>query len=174
MNREEAKKILEEVKILDDSMYQYNKTYLQALDMAIKALERQPCEDCISREEALKNQFTAYDHAGVEYKVILAEMLKILPSVQPKAKTEWIPIKTRPLTEEEKTEMGTESDYMYDCPLPENGEEVEVTTHLGDVTMDIFCRESGGCYFENYCDDGDVLAWRHKPEPYKEGGEGKG
>lgn len=81
--------------------------------------------------------------------------------------SEWIPIKTKPLTEKEKEEMGTESDYMYDCPLPDDGEEVEITTHLGDVTMDIFCRESGGCYFENYCDDGEVLAWRHKPEPYK-------
>lgn len=86
----------------------------------------------------------------------------------------WIPIKTRPLTEEEKAEMGTESDYMYDCPLPDDGEEVEITTHLGDVTMDIFCRESGGCYFENYCDEGEVLAWRHKPEPYKAESEDKG
>ncbi len=79
----------------------------------------------------------------------------------------WIPIKTRPLTEKEKAEMGTESDYMYDCPLPDDGEEVEITTYLGDVTLDVFCRESDGCYFETYCDDGDVLAWRHKPEPYK-------
>lgn len=83
-------------------------------------------------------------------------------------KYEWIPIKTRPLTEEEKAEMGTESPYMYDCPLPDDGEEVEVTTYLGDVTLDVFCRDSSdGCYFEHYCDDGEVLAWRHKPEPYK-------
>ena len=82
--------------------------------------------------------------------------------------TRWIPIKTRPLTEEEKAEMDTESDYMYACPLPDDGEEVEVTTYLGDVTLDVFCRDSSdGCYFEHYCDDGDVLAWRHKPEPYK-------
>lgn len=86
----------------------------------------------------------------------------------------WIPIKTRPLTEEEKAEMDTESPYMYDCPLPEDGEEVEVTTYLGDVTLDVFCRDSSnGCYFEHYCDDGDVLAWRHKPEPYKAESEDK-
>ena len=81
--------------------------------------------------------------------------------------SKWIPIKTKPLTEK-KEEMGTESPSMYDCPLPDDGEEVEVTTYLGDVALDVFCRDSsGGCYFEYYCDDGDVLAWRHKPEPYK-------
>lgn len=86
---------------------------------------------------------------------------------QAKKYTEWIPIKTKLLTEKEKEEMGTESDCMYDCPLPDDGEEVEITTHLGDVTLDVFYCGSDGCYFEQYCDDGDVLAWRHKPEPYK-------
>lgn len=46
MTREEAKMILEEVKIMDDSMYQYNTKYLEALDMAIKALEQETCEHC--------------------------------------------------------------------------------------------------------------------------------
>lgn len=39
MNKFEAVEILEEVKILDDSIYQYNITYLNALDMAIKSLK---------------------------------------------------------------------------------------------------------------------------------------
>lgn len=39
MNKFEAIEILEEVKILDDSIYQYNITYLNALDMAIKSLK---------------------------------------------------------------------------------------------------------------------------------------
>ena len=40
MTREEAKEILEEVKTIDDSMYQYSKKYLQALDMAISDMDR--------------------------------------------------------------------------------------------------------------------------------------
>jgi len=40
MSREEAKEILEEVKTIDDSMYQYSKKYLQALDMAISDMDR--------------------------------------------------------------------------------------------------------------------------------------
>lgn len=39
MTESEAKHILEEVKILDDSMYQYNMNYLNALDVTIKSLE---------------------------------------------------------------------------------------------------------------------------------------
>lgn len=39
MTENEAKSILEEVKMLDDSIYQYNKDYLNALEIVIKALE---------------------------------------------------------------------------------------------------------------------------------------
>ena len=42
MTREEAANILDEVKVLDDSMYQYNPAYLQALDVAIEALKIVP------------------------------------------------------------------------------------------------------------------------------------
>lgn len=84
----------------------------------------------------------------------------------------WIPIKTRPLTEEEKEEyadLGYSEDsinFMYDCPLPEDGEEVLITTRYGKVTTDTFYRDDG-CYFETYCDDDDVKAWMPLPEPYK-------
>lgn len=88
--------------------------------------------------------------------------------------TEWIPIKTRPLTKEEKehyAEMGYSDDsvtFMYDCPLPDDGEEVLVTDWLGNVEFDTFIRdECDGCYFEENCDDGEVVAWKHKPCPYK-------
>ena len=42
MTREEAINILKEVKQLDDSIYQYNTKYFEALDMAIKTLEQEP------------------------------------------------------------------------------------------------------------------------------------
>lgn len=38
MKKEDAVEILEEVKALDDSMYQYNPAYLEALNMAIESL----------------------------------------------------------------------------------------------------------------------------------------
>lgn len=172
MKREEAIKCIKElIKSFYNCRGEENATEvslddvdMEALDMAIKALERQPCEDCISRQAVMELP----RYTTVIGEIVYLDGIKALPPVQPKAKSEWIPIKTRPLTEEEKKEMDTESDYMYNCLLPDDGEEVEVTTYLGDVTLDVFCRDSsGGCYFEHYCDDGDVLAWRHKPEPYK-------
>ena len=78
----------------------------------------------------------------------------------------WIPVKTRPLTEEEK-ELYPDYTFIYDCRMPEDGEEVLVTTKYG-VCTDIYSRDDEGCYFECYCDDGEVLAWMRFPKPYKE------
>ena len=39
MTKEQAIDILEEVKMLDDSIYQYNHAYLEALDIAIQAIK---------------------------------------------------------------------------------------------------------------------------------------
>lgn len=84
----------------------------------------------------------------------------------------WIPIKTRKLTDAEEQDMLENSayyfNYMFDCQLPEDGEEVLVTTSTGEVTTTTFYDEGlDGCYFEFYEDDGDVIAWMPKPKPYK-------
>lgn len=39
MTRRDAINLLEEIKILDDTMYAYNPNYLEALDMALTALK---------------------------------------------------------------------------------------------------------------------------------------
>ena len=109
------------------------------------------------------------------YYDLLADVREAEDEQQPK--TGWIPIKTRPLTNKEKEEYADlgysedSIDSMYDCPLPEDGEEVLITTRYDEVTTDTFYRDEG-CYFETYCDKDDVKAWMSKPEPYKaEGSE---
>lgn len=84
----------------------------------------------------------------------------------------WIPIKTRKLTHAEEQDMLENSNsyytYMFDCQLPEDGEEVLVTTSAGEVTTTTFYDEGlDGCYFECYEDDGDIIAWMPKPKSYK-------
>lgn len=103
--------------------------------------------------EALKN----------EPKFLIDENGKITPI---SSQGEWIPIKTRPLTEEEKEEYPDFS-FMYDCQMPEDQQEVLVSTKWG-VRTDIYYKDVDGCYFENYCDEDDVLAWMPFPQPYKE------
>lgn len=89
------------------------------------------------------------------------------------AKHDWIPIKMRPGTDEEYEEFSQYGDCpredfrVFECQLPEDDQEVLVTTRWGDVCIDIWHRDVDCCYFENNSDDGDVIAWMPKPEGYK-------
>ncbi len=123
----------------------------------------------LSEQEVIK---AVNKHTIPSVEIILSEnitaILKEVSSAEPK----WIPIKTRPLTNKEKEEyadLGYSEDsisFMYDCPLPDDGEEVLITTRYDEVTTDTFYHDEG-CYFETYCDEGDVKAWMPKPKLYK-------
>lgn len=83
-----------------------------------------------------------------------------------KAKIEWIEIKFREPTEEERQESediyGVNCDKVFDCLLPEDGEEVLLATSYGTTVIDTFYRDDG-CYFENY-DAEDIKAWAELPK----------
>lgn len=85
---------------------------------------------------------------------------------------DWIPIKMRPGTDEEYEEFSQygecprEDFRVFECQLPEDDQEVLVTTRWGDVCIDIWHRDVDCCYFENNSDDGDVIAWMPKPKEY--------
>lgn len=85
-------------------------------------------------------------------------------------KGEWIPITYRPMTEEEKEhyseQIGCDKedlDVMFNCRLPDDGEEVLITV-FGEVETDIFYRDGDWYSFENR-DIEDVRAWMPLPEP---------
>ena len=88
---------------------------------------------------------------------------------------DWIPIKTRPMTEEERehyfeyTDQRMDDTYtILDCPLPEDGQEVLVSWG-NNVSVDVFVHDTDGCYFEDR-DIDEVTAWMPLPEPYKKEG----
>jgi len=65
MTIEEAIDILEEVKVLDDSIYQYDTAYLEALDIAVKSLEawaeiKQEINDLFSKPACYMPNYDAY------------------------------------------------------------------------------------------------------------------
>lgn len=86
----------------------------------------------------------------------------------------WIPVKTRELSAEEVKEVNEKYDVDLDgdeawcicSPLPEDAQEVLITTKYGDVVLTEFCVDDDGCWFDGYEDRGDVLAWMPLPVPY--------
>lgn len=63
----------------------HNGSYGADIDMAIKALKQQPCEDCISREQAV------YVASGYCAPQNIADELRKLPSVTPQPSIEeWL------------------------------------------------------------------------------------
>lgn len=200
MTREEREKALETLKnewgfevISDDAQ--------KALDMALKALSAEPCEDAISRQAVEEIINDIRDCISVEGYWAILERMKKLPPVKPqepktecscdqikwerdtaiaqlkelgyglgeKPKTGWIPLKTRPMTDEESTYYRDWAEYgaeIFDCPLPDDGQEVLISWG-GSVCVDAFVKDdSDGCYFEGVEID-DVDAWQPLPEPYK-------
>ena len=93
----------------------------ESLDMAIKALEQEPCEDCISRE-AFINRYREWHKS--EYgrtpsdDAIGLRVAKSLPSVQPKPKTEhWIKTKSGWICSECQRKCGARFANQFDyCP----------------------------------------------------------
>ena len=141
MTREEAAEILEEVRTMDDSMYQYNPVYLEAIDMAIKALKAEPCGDAVSLDSVIDTIEWYRTNPQHFTEDNLIEDIKGLPPVTPKQK--WIPV--------------SES-------LPRLGENVLVSYETEDGTKIAISS------FSKYgCICGDATAWMPLPEPYKEG-----
>ena len=64
-------------------MYNNPFKYQTLSNMIDELLEQQPCEDCISREEALKHTHIEYDDDGIGHRVVYAENIEELPSVTP-------------------------------------------------------------------------------------------
>lgn len=85
-----------------------------------------------------------------------------IPSAEPDQK--WIPFTKRELTTEEKEEH-PEWDYIMNCELPDDGEEILVSNGKF-VWSDTFINDGDGCYL-----DGDTeldgCAWMPLPEPYR-------
>lgn len=84
----------------------------------------------------------------------------------------WYKVKTRPLTEEEKREyieqFGYEFNYVFDCKMPDDGDEILIVTKYG-VDTDV-CGMDEGYYLEGLGDWKGVIAWAEMPK-YKVGEE---
>ena len=102
---------------------------------------------------------------GDEYENPTAKQCEALDlAIKALENSSWIPIKTRELTDEEKEEH-PDCTFMWDCPLPDDAQDVLISTSWGDVKICTFCVDFYGSYFDEM-DEDDVLAWMPLPEPY--------
>lgn len=103
--------------------------YEEFLDMAIKALEQQLCEDCISREEAVE-VIAGTDETNGNEPVFsgkqIIKMLKDLPSVTPKTKTgRWEDCSNGWMCSNCYKDVSHESDFCPNCGTDMRGEDKE-------------------------------------------------
>ena len=92
---------------------------------------------------------------------------------------QWIPVKTRPMTVKERdyyenvwdADLSDDEAVIFDCPMPEDKQEIWVSTKNGNVFQDTCENDDGYIGFEGNGDWYDIAAWMpiFKPEPYKEG-----
>lgn len=91
----------------------------------------------------------------------------------------WHEVVMRPMTQEEQEEYAESCEdytmeelgdiYIFDCEMPDDGEEILVATKWG-VSADV-CGISNGNYLENLGDWDDVIAWAEMPKYKKENGK---
>lgn len=81
------------------------------------------------------------------------------------SKDKWIPFTRRPMTEEEQEDY-PDCTFMFDCDLPEDGEEILISSGRF-VSLDTFCVDVDGCYLDGGDDIDEDMAWQPLPKPYR-------
>ena len=146
--------------------------------------------DCMTQEDAMNMsaeqaiqilkpmQMMMRDQHGCPIRDAYFALGKALEALSKELK--WTPVKFRPMDEEEKQSIKPyleehygytldESDcILFDCPMPEDGEEVWVCSKCGNVWQDT-CEIDEGIGLEENGDWEDIIAWMpfNRPEPYK-------
>lgn len=112
-----------------------------------------------------------YKYAGVYVKVVQDMIQKLQDDLEQDEKENgWIPVKYHQISEKERAEESISNDiqYMLDCKMPDDGQEILVTN--GETTWQDTCFiDSNGYYLDGGYDWIDITAWMPLPKPYKEG-----
>lgn len=111
-----------------------------------------------------------YKYAGLYVKSVL-DMLEQLQGdlEQDEKENGWIPVKYHQISEKERAEESISNDiqYMLDCKMPDDGQEILVTN--GETTwQDTSFIDCDGYYLDSNYDWIDITAWQPLPKPYKE------
>ena len=111
-----------------------------------------------------------YKYDGVYVKVI-QDMIEQLQAdlEQDEKENGWVPVKYHQISEKERAEESISKNiqYMLDCKMPDDGQEILVTN--GESTwQDTSFIDCDGYYLDSGYDWIEITAWQPLPEPYKE------
>lgn len=128
-------------------------------------------DDLISRQAAINAIENTECELSKDAWDELTDAIMQLPPAQPT----WIPVEMRPMDEEERSywsdiygyDIEKEDAVTFDCPMPDDGQEVWICFRNGNVEVDT-CGIDEGTYLEGNGDWLDVVAWMpyEKPKPY--------
>ena len=106
----------------------------------------------------------------------LSDILDNAPTIA-STKGEWIPVTSRPMTKEEEKEVceqwgvkeleGWEK-RVFTCPLPEDGQEILISTSWGVRKDKCEWDPDSGCGLEENGDWDGIKAWMPLPKQYEE------
>lgn len=174
MTREEAIRVLFAIK---DELMERHFSYkehpsmpITAIDMAIESLHREEAEANGYCHRIIPKEYVKNDAMQK-----LREMPRYLNGVKEKQITKisaeqgWIPFTRRPMTEEEQKDYPN-CTFMFDCVLPDDGDEILVSNGRF-VWMDVFCNDIDGCYLDSGDDIDEDMAWMPLPKPYRDESE---
>ena len=89
-------------------------------------------------------------------------------AIEALSEDKWIPIQYHEITEEEREENGfpKDWDYLLDCVMPQDDQEILVQDKYGVIRWDV-CYEDDGFSLDSGLDWCDIVAWQPLPTPYK-------
>lgn len=118
--------------------------------------------DLIDRQ-ALKQEIKSHPRIAI-HKDDIQRIIDEAPTVYAEPII-WHKVTTRPLTDEEKEDYAEDGiEFMFDCKMPDDGEEILIATRWG-TDKDICSNDVDyGCGLEGYGDWDGVLAWAEMPK----------
>ena len=101
------------------------------------------------------------------------EFLRWLNSEYTETEQRWIPVKWHDCTDEEREKYGFSDDIavVSDNVMPDDNQEILVTTSHGYVEKDVCYIDDGFSLDSGYDWVDDIIAWMPLPEPYREEGD---
>lgn len=131
----------------------------------------------MTREEASDELIEMHDYinGNVEKRSKQYKALNMAIEALKQTTGKWIPIKTRPMDEDERKEWSEKLGYDIEyedaaiySQLPDDGQEVLTCSRYGHIAIDKFENDPDyGCCFEENGDMDGIVAWMPLPKPWE-------